>query len=101
MTPERYGRMTELFRAASRLNRQACPTFVADACEGDDELRQEVEEMLAADEQPGGFLEEPPGDVAVRRLEDQDAMRTQADLGILLGAYFIAPCPKSLLLFFS
>ena len=57
MTPERYGRVNELFRAASDREPKARREFLAEACAGDNDLRREVEAMLAADARPGGFLE--------------------------------------------
>src|SRR5262249_4937806 len=70
LTPERYGRMVELFQAACRLKAQDLPAFLARACEGDDELRRELEGMLAADEQFSGFLEKPLGDVAAHIVDE-------------------------------
>ena len=65
MTPERYQRVIELFQAASELNPNTRPSFLAQACAGDDDLRREVEAMLAADAQSTGFLDKPADDLAV------------------------------------
>jgi len=88
MTPDRYGRLTDLFKIAAGLDPGERPAFVKSACEGDDELRQEIEEMLAVDEQPDAFLDQPPSDVAAHMLENRDA-RVQAGFGTLLGPYRI------------
>ncbi len=37
----------------------ARPAFLSEACNGDDELRREVESLLQADEQAGSFIAEP------------------------------------------
>ena len=87
MTPERYRRIYELFKAASGRDPKARPEFLAGLCAGDNDLQQEVEAMLSADAHPGGFLEQPPGDLAADLLDD--ATETQASPGTLLGPYRI------------
>ncbi len=64
MTRDRYQRVVEIFQAASERSAIARPAFLASACSGDDDLRREVEAMLAADAQPGGFLSKPADDLA-------------------------------------
>ena len=64
MTPNRYQRVVEIFQAASERSAIARPAFLASACSGDDDLRREVEAMLAADAQSGGFLNKPADDLA-------------------------------------
>jgi Tol biopolymer transport system component/predicted Ser/Thr protein kinase len=63
MTRERYQRVVEIFQAASERSASARPGFLAEACSGDDDLRREVEAMLAADVQ-SGFLDMPADDLA-------------------------------------
>jgi len=58
MTPERYERVMALFHAASELAPEEGAAFLAEACAGDVALRREVEELLAAGEQPHGLLDE-------------------------------------------
>src|SRR5713101_7940258 len=87
MTPERYRRICELFKAASDRDPKARPEFLAELCAGDNDLQQEVEAMLLADAHPGGFLEQPPGDLAADLLDD--STETQASPGTLLGPYRI------------
>jgi serine/threonine protein kinase len=64
MTSERYQRLVDIFQAAADRGPDARPAFLAEACAGDDELRREVEAMLAADAQSGGFLDKPADDLA-------------------------------------
>jgi Tol biopolymer transport system component len=64
MTPEHYQRVVGIFQTASDLSAAARPAFLAEACAGDDNLRREVEAMLAADAQSSGFLDKPPDDLA-------------------------------------
>ncbi|HZI19407.1 MAG TPA: protein kinase [Pyrinomonadaceae bacterium] len=72
MNPERWHRITSLFEAALlRPDAAGRRAFLAAACGGDEELRREVEAMLASHEEAPDFLEEPaaafaslPGDGA-------------------------------------
>ncbi|HTA72596.1 MAG TPA: hypothetical protein VK776_30160, partial [Bryobacteraceae bacterium] len=64
MTRERYQRVVEIFQAASERSATARPEFLTSACSGDSDLRLEVEAMLAADAQSGGFLSKSPDDLA-------------------------------------
>ena len=62
MTPERYQRVIALFEAACQRSGDACSSFLNQVCAGDDLLRREVEDMLAADRKSRGLIEEPlPG----------------------------------------
>ena len=56
MTPERYQRILELFEEASKRAPDDRATFLAVSCAGDEDLRRQVEAMLAADSRSGGFL---------------------------------------------
>jgi serine/threonine-protein kinase len=59
MTPERWTRISAIFDAALEVEPQKRSAFIMDACAGDEELRIEIEGLLAADEQASGFLERP------------------------------------------
>jgi hypothetical protein len=87
MTPERYLRAVEIFQAAVGRDTSGRAAFVADACAGEDDLRREVEKMLAADARPGGFLEKPLDDLAAGLLDDRT--QTQLTPGARLGPYRI------------
>src|SRR4051812_43015889 len=64
MTPERYQRVVELFEQVCDCAPERRKQLLARLCEGDDELRVEIEAMLTAGEQSSNFLETPPDDVA-------------------------------------
>ena len=72
MTPERYQRVIEIFQAASDHSPEARPAFLAEACAGDDNLRRDVEAMLAADGESGGFLDRPADDLAAAAVAARD-----------------------------
>jgi serine/threonine protein kinase len=73
MTRERYQRVVEIFQAASERSADARPVFLAETCAGDDELRRDVEAMLAADAQSGGFLDKPADDLAAAAVAAREA----------------------------
>ena len=57
MRPEDWSRVKDLFAAALPLSAHARSTYLARACEGDAELRQQVEALLVSHEQADSFLE--------------------------------------------
>src|SRR5258707_6332183 len=56
VTPERWGRVKEIFEAALQQAGSARVGFVAQAATDDPTLADEVLRMLASDEKAGGFL---------------------------------------------
>src|SRR5688572_14192989 len=59
MTPERYQRIEEVFGLAIECDGEARAQLLDEACAGDDELRCEVEALLAEHDRASGFLAEP------------------------------------------
>ena len=59
MTPKRLKQADELVEAALKHSPDERAGFLNEACAGDEELRQEVESLLAYDSRAGSFLEEP------------------------------------------
>src|SRR5690242_5934547 len=84
MTPERYQLVVDLCHAAWEQSPEGRPVFLQQVCQADEELRHEVETMLAADEQPGQFLEESPDDIAAQALT---VRQTRSLIGETLGEY--------------
>src|SRR5215470_2943301 len=61
MIPERYQRLLAIFEAATGRPPGERSGYLEQACAGDDELRHEVEGLLAADRKPGGLPDAPLG----------------------------------------
>ena len=59
MTPERWRQITEVFHAARSRDASARASYLEHACAGDRALRDEVDAMLAAHHDPGGFGDQP------------------------------------------
>jgi serine/threonine-protein kinase len=86
MTPERYQQIGELYHSALELGPIQRAAFLAQACAGDDEMRREVESLIASNENAGEFIQAPALEVAAELLT-----RDQCDLlpGRSLGPYTI------------
>jgi serine/threonine-protein kinase len=65
MTPARYAEIKNVFGRALELGGANRAAFLDTACAGDDELRAEVEALLAANDTTGSFLDSPPASPAV------------------------------------
>jgi serine/threonine protein kinase len=63
MRPERWRKVEELYHAASEREPSLRAAFLREACQDDDELKSEVESLLAEDPSPDGLLgwNTPPG----------------------------------------
>lgn len=59
MTPERWQQIREVFGSAIERAPGERAAFVKQVCAGDEDLRREVESLLASYERDGSFLEEP------------------------------------------
>ncbi|HET9530099.1 MAG TPA: protein kinase, partial [Blastocatellia bacterium] len=64
MTPELYEKACHLYDTALEIDEQARTAFLEEACGGDEELRREVESLLAAHEEVGEYFASPALDVA-------------------------------------
>jgi len=64
----RWQKVEQLFHAALEREPGARDAFLADACNGDDDLRREVETLVAADNRETPFMTSPAMDVAAREL---------------------------------
>jgi serine/threonine-protein kinase len=85
MTPERYRQVGELYHAALELTPGEQAAFLDGAC-GDEELRREVESLLAAHEQAGHFMAAPALEIAAKRLGEEPP---QSRVGQSIGPYGI------------
>ena len=68
MTPERHQRIGELFHVALGLAERERAAFLDRACEGDSELRREVESLVVAHQRAGGVIDRSALDVAAELL---------------------------------
>jgi non-specific serine/threonine protein kinase/serine/threonine-protein kinase len=59
MSPERYRQVKALFQAAMEIEPERRIGFLSAACNGDEELRQEVESLIHSHDDAGDFIEKP------------------------------------------
>src|SRR5579884_4517558 len=59
MDPNRWRQIEQLFHTALERESAARPAFLAEACNGDEELRQETESLLARNSSSGQLLSRP------------------------------------------
>ena len=66
MEPERWRRIEDLYHEAVELDETHRAEFLSQACKGDEDLRREVESLLAHEERAARFIESPAMEVAAR-----------------------------------
>jgi serine/threonine protein kinase len=86
MTPLRYRQIGQLYHAALALVPKERPAFLDQACRDDEELRREVETLLASNEEASSFLANPMLPAAEEILANSEV---DALLGRCLGHYRI------------
>jgi eukaryotic-like serine/threonine-protein kinase len=64
MTPEQSERLTELFHAALETAPAQRAAYLEQVCNGDADLRRELQSLLTVHEQQADDTEEPPNDIA-------------------------------------
>src|SRR5262245_12020844 len=85
MKPERWQKVDQIFQATLQ-HRDEQKAFLDESCRGDEELRREVESLLAQQSDANEFMEEPAMAVVAKDLADQGKT---ALLGRNIGPYKI------------
>jgi eukaryotic-like serine/threonine-protein kinase len=81
MTPTRWQQIARLFDEASELEPSGRAAWLDVSCAKDAELRREVEQMLAADEQANEFMNQPAAElVAAQLVADQTLLSTGSQI---------------------
>lgn len=73
MEPERWRQVERLYHSVLKQESDRRTVFLKQACEGDEELRREVEWLLALPEETSSFVERPALEVAGRALAQDEA----------------------------
>jgi predicted ATPase len=79
MDPERWRRIEDLYHASLQVEVGHRSALVRNACAGDEELRGEVESLLAHEESSEHFIEAPAFDVAARLMAHDKSVPPVAD----------------------
>jgi len=77
MTPERFRQIEQLAALVLQQEESERAAFLDKACSGDRGLRQEVESLLASDQQAGNFLTEPAAQLVAERLSDDPELASK------------------------
>jgi tetratricopeptide (TPR) repeat protein len=86
MTPERWKQIESLYHDALELAPEYRLAFLDRICAGDEELRREVDSLLASHDDAGTFIDKPPDDVVAGMFaEEQD----HSAIGRTIGHYRI------------
>src|SRR5215213_1535416 len=70
---ERWEQIDQLFHSALEREAGERAAFLAQACKGDESLRQEVESLIGSHEESESFIETPAGDIAAELLSGRAA----------------------------
>jgi hypothetical protein len=73
MKPERWEQVAQLHRAALEREGNERAAFLGEVCAGDEDLRRELESLLAYEGKDASFLESPALEVAARQLARGEA----------------------------
>ncbi|HET6851173.1 MAG TPA: protein kinase, partial [Pyrinomonadaceae bacterium] len=73
MTPERWQQVKEIFNSALMYRPEERGPFIVQACSGDENLRSEVESLIASHEQSGSFIDKPAFEAAASLLAGERA----------------------------
>ncbi|MEK7408415.1 MAG: bifunctional serine/threonine-protein kinase/formylglycine-generating enzyme family protein [Acidobacteriota bacterium] len=89
MDTARWRRVEELYESAVGLEPGRRGAFLAEACAGDEPLRQEVESLVAAFEQARDFLDVPALEVIAASVAGEEALQGAEALpaGLQIGPY--------------
>src|SRR5215216_5434561 len=77
MTPERWQQVKQIFNSAIAYRPDERDVFISQACSGDDELRSEVESLIASHEESGSFIDKPAFEAAASLLANEKAGLSQ------------------------
>src|ERR1043165_4283621 len=84
MTPERWQQVKEIFNSAINYRPEERSSFISHACSGDEDLRSEVESLIASHEQSGSFIDKPAVEAAASLLAGD---RPELHPGQTIGSY--------------
>lgn len=73
MTPERYQQITRIYNQAIELDPGERARLLDQVCAGDADLRNEVELMIASDQQAESFLDRPAIEIAARQMAGENS----------------------------
>src|SRR5207302_6484237 len=73
MTPEHWQKVKEIFQSALERAPGERSAFLSSACRGDDDLRREIESLIASHEKSGEFIDSPAYEAAAELIVNEKA----------------------------
>jgi eukaryotic-like serine/threonine-protein kinase len=86
MTPERWKKLDSMFHEALEVEEGARAAFLARACGGDEQLREDAERLIAAHERESSFLDSP---IFAQGSGLTDDDRSESPVGRNIGPYHV------------
>lgn len=86
MTPERYQQICDIFAEVQLIPPDQRDAFLSAKCNADQDLRNEVESLLASDQNSGNFIESSALEMAAEILSDE---KQNSKIGEKIGQYQI------------
>ncbi len=83
MDADRWKKIEELYHAVRKLDAGERRAFLQQACAGDEELRREIESLLACENDAKGFLNEPAMEQAAESLAAEQAWGGSSDKSMI------------------
>ena len=79
MEAERWHRVEQLYHEALKIDVAQRAVFVKEACQGDAELREEVESLLSYEKSAADFIETPAFDLAAKMVAQSQVQDGKTD----------------------
>jgi serine/threonine protein kinase len=76
---DRWDEINRIYDAALEVSEEERPAFVERSCEGDEDLRREVESLLGYDQQAQGIFNRPALEVVAKGMAENQADSTEVD----------------------
>jgi serine/threonine protein kinase len=92
MNRERWKQIEDIYHTALALEQSRRSSFLEDTCDGDDGLRQEVEALLAREDEAAGFMEDPALELIAKGLakeKDEESATDKALIGKTISHYLV------------
>jgi hypothetical protein len=87
MKPERWQRVKRICEDALEREGGERETFLAKACDGDNQLRKEVESFLSGGAGKDGFIETPAFEMAARKMAEDEAAPNLSGKSFLIALW--------------
>src|SRR5215471_7437596 len=89
MDKKRWQRVENIYHAALEHGSDTRAQFLDEVCDGDEEIRHEVDSLLKFDGEAESFIETPAVEIAARAMATDDSSGTKVTSGEDVGPYHL------------